>query len=233
MPLPTHYYEEYRKHGFAYSPAEFETLSCETYSCSRCKCSDRDRLYALYLAELLDCRPPAHGPLRLLDIAPATALARRLKADPRVVHRSADLHMPGADDHVSLTDLHCYSDGQFDFAICSHVLEHIHDDVSAVRELCRVLSPTGSAIVMVPIPAILEHTQYDPNVSDDAERWRRYGQNDHVRLYSRAGLLSLLAGNGFRVEALGCEHFGEAALDRAGISPRSVLYVAHRVTAAP
>ena len=29
----------------------------------------------------------------------------------------------------------------------------------------------------------------DPSVTDVAERWRRFGQDDHVRLYSKQGLL--------------------------------------------
>ncbi len=34
--------------------------------------------------------------------------------------------------------------------VCYHVLEHIADDASAMREITRVLAPYGLAIVQVP-----------------------------------------------------------------------------------
>lgn len=182
----------------AYSPDDFETLNRREYSCPR------------------------------LDIAPATALSNKLKSDPRIAYRSADLFMPGVDDRVSLTDMHCYADGQFDFAICSHVLEHVHDDLAALRELHRVIAVGGRAIVMVPLPRSLATTQYDPTVDSDAERWRRYGQNDHVRLYAKNDFLARLSAANFEVDALGVDWFGRESMETHGIAPNSVLYVVRK-----
>ena len=36
---------------------------------------------------------------------------------------------------------------------CSHVLEHVSDDRKAMREFCRVLRPSGWAMLNVPINA--------------------------------------------------------------------------------
>jgi 2-polyprenyl-3-methyl-5-hydroxy-6-metoxy-1,4-benzoquinol methylase len=43
-----------------------------------------------------------------------------------------------------------YKDSSFDLVICSQVLEHIPDDVTALRELARVLKPGGQLVVAVP-----------------------------------------------------------------------------------
>ena len=63
----------------------------------------------------------------------------------------------------------------------SHVLEHVPDDMRAMRQLCRVLKHGGCAIVTVPITA--KQTFQDPSVTTPAERKRIYGRHDHLRRY--------------------------------------------------
>jgi SAM-dependent methyltransferase len=43
-------------------------------------------------------------------------------------------------------------DGATDLALCTEVLEHIHDDAAAVAELRRVLRPGGWLLLSVPTP---------------------------------------------------------------------------------
>jgi len=43
-----------------------------------------------------------------------------------------------------------FPDATFDRVICSEVLEHIPDDLAAMRELTRVLRPGGTMAVTVP-----------------------------------------------------------------------------------
>ena len=43
-----------------------------------------------------------------------------------------------------------FADGEFDRIVAAEVLEHIHDDVTAIKELVRVLRPGGTLAVSVP-----------------------------------------------------------------------------------
>jgi SAM-dependent methyltransferase len=132
-----------------------------------------------------------------------------------------------ADDKVDITDMNCYPSGSFDLIVCSHVLEHVPDDAKAIRELNRVLAPNGSAILMVPILLGLQQTDEDPSVTDVNERWRRFGQDDHVRMYARNDFLQRLQAGGFEVESLDAAKFGCEIFQQCGITEQRVLYVGH------
>ena len=81
---------------------------------------------------------------------------------------------------------------------------------------------------MVPIVLAAEEIDEDPSVIDPAERWRRFGQDDHVRLYSKEGFLTRVKQAGFTVCQLGHKHFGKETLSRHGITEKSVLYVVEK-----
>jgi SAM-dependent methyltransferase len=82
--------------------------------------------------------------------------------------------------------------------ICSHVLEHVPDDGSAMREIRRALRPGGVAAIMIPFAEKLGSTDEDFSVQDPAERQRRFGQHDHCRVYGR-DFPDRLRNAGFRV----------------------------------
>jgi SAM-dependent methyltransferase len=43
-----------------------------------------------------------------------------------------------------------FADGRFELAVCLDVIEHIEDQLGALRELHRVVAPGGTLVVMVP-----------------------------------------------------------------------------------
>lgn len=135
----------------------------------------------------------------LLHLAPELCLQSRLRSDQRLSrYVTADRSAPNADYHTDITAL-VFADGIFDALICSHVLEHVPDDASAIHELFRVLRPGGVAYIQVPLSRDLEVTDEDFSIVDPAEREKRYGQFDHVRLYGR-DFLERLRSVGFIVE---------------------------------
>lgn len=107
--------------------------------------------------------------------------------------------------------------GSFDLVVCFHVLEHVDDDVAAVREISRVLADDGTAVVVVPWNPDSAHTDEDLAASPD-ERLRRFGQIDHVRMYGRDAATRFEAG-GVRVEELrwsasfGADEYQASALE--------------------
>lgn len=215
------------KHQLAYPMFSFETINLFKYSCPRCCASDRDRLYALYFKKRLD-GTPGDKKYNLLDIAPS-ALQYMLKKWPCINYRSADLYNPTADDKVDITDMKIYEDGRFDIFLCSHVLEHVKEDIKAMRELYRVLKPGGWGIAMVPINTSIEDTFEDDSIVTEADKWKYYGQDDHVRMYSKKGFVKNLESVGFKVNQFGADYFGKDVFEKHGIHPRSVLYIVEKL----
>lgn len=226
IPLPAFYKKNADKYGFLYSFDDAETMNYSAYSCPHCDASDRDRLYALYVLKRLTEYGTAN--IFMLEIAPSSPLSEMLKKTGKITLRTADLMMSGVDDHIDITDMNCYAEGAFDAFICSHVLEHVPDDLKALRELFRILKPGGWGILMVPIILTLDQIDEDPLLEDIGERWRRFGQNDHVRMYSRNGFVERAEGAGFIVRQYGQEYFGADVFKKHGISDKSILYVVEK-----
>jgi SAM-dependent methyltransferase len=228
-PIPAFYSAQPREYGFPYSAEEAETCNWENYSCPFCEANDRDRLSALYLRESI----PNHKSLGLtsiVDFAPSAPLSRCVRklierTGANISYRTADYFADGIDDRIDIMDMRIYADQQFDCFICSHVLEHVADDRKALRELHRILKPTGKGILLVPIVLTISEIDEDPNLTDESERWRRFGQYDHVRLYSRTGFLDRVREAGFSVDEYNVNYFGDGVFRRNGITLTSVLYV--------
>jgi hypothetical protein len=147
--------------------------------CPRCWSVSRNRFLYLYLREegLID---PA---LHVLHIAPEEGIHRHYKGSTGYV--AGDL-IPSVRVRQTMTvEALPFADDCFDLVLCSHVLEHVTDDRLALREFHRVLRPGGRALLQHPILLTRATTDDDPSVTDPAERLRRFGQEDHVRLYGR------------------------------------------------
>lgn len=149
--------------------------------CPRCGSLERHRLLWLYFARRTNLLRDA---LDVLHIAPEYSFEKRLASLPTLRYTTADLDSPLADMHVDVMAMP-FPDEAFDIVLCNHVLEHVADDRVAMREVHRVLRPGGWAILLVPIDPSRAATFEDPAVTSAPDRLRRYGQEDHARLYGR------------------------------------------------
>lgn len=61
-------------------------------------------------------------------------------------YANVDLRTPPSDDPVRIE----YPADHFDVVICSHTIEHVHNDEGLLSELCRVLRPGGKCFLLVP-----------------------------------------------------------------------------------
>jgi SAM-dependent methyltransferase len=102
------------------------------------------------------------------------ALHARFVDDPRVaVH------------HLTLPGSH---HGQHSAAVALNVLEHINDDVAALRSVARLLRPGGAVVLIVPaFPSAM--SRFDRAIG-------------HVRRYRRATLSAVLTDAGLTVEQI-------------------------------
>jgi ubiquinone/menaquinone biosynthesis C-methylase UbiE len=194
--------------------------------CPDCGSFDRERLVYLYIKNRTDLLR-AGGDQRVLHVAPEVRIRPRLRAALGAGYVAGDLNPTDGLVRVDVTALE-FPDATFDGVICNHVLEHVPDDLGAMRELRRVLKPGGWAMLQVPLAMGLERTYEDPSVTDPAERERVFGQNDHVRLYGR-DYADRLRGAGFEVEVFDWTSAGEdfgGAGNRFGLIERERLHVA-------
>lgn len=84
-----------------------------------------------------------------------------------------------------------FRDNYFDLVICSEILEHLHDEKTAVSEAVRVLKPRKDLVVSV------------PNYLPERICWAlsenyHNTENGHVRIYKKKALMDLLKRKGLK-----------------------------------
>ena len=189
--------------------------------CPRCRSFERHRAMWLYFQKtgLLRQTPPP----RMLHFAPERCFEVKLRSVLGQNYTTTDLNMPDVDVRCDITSLDLKND-QFDFIYCSNVLEHIPDDMAAMREIYRVMSSTGLAIIQVPLKG--DKTLEDPRIVTPEERDKHYGQSDHVRMYGK-DIKERLESVGFfvhEVEMPEALDLGNALVERYNIAKRETYH---------
>jgi SAM-dependent methyltransferase len=102
-----------------------------------------------------------HGTVTGVELSPTSAALARARSIGEVIEGSV-LEMP-------------FASASFDLAVSLDVIEHLDDDLAALRELRRVVAPGGALLITVP-----------------AYQWLWSGHdvvNHHYRRYTRRSLL--------------------------------------------
>ena len=189
--------------------------------CPRCNAKARHRRLWLHLEEHGLLRD---GTVRLLEVAPWPSLARGLRRLPSVAHVGIDLRSEGR--HVEVVGDARFlpvRPGSCDIALCTHVLEHVDDDLRVMTELRRSLGPSGVAIVSVPL-RMDAPTHEDPSITDPVERERLFGERSHVRLYG-PDLGHRLESSGFEVRVDWATSIDEETRRRHGLRTDEHLFI--------
>lgn len=151
--------------------------------CAWCGSTDRERHLWMYINAANMKKSFADADI--LHFAPEKRLYRQLQSCRPQSYLMADLYPNNA--QVLSEDI-CdmsFSENAFDIIIANHVLEHVDDDMAALKEIGRVLRPGGYAILQTPYCVDLYMTWSDEGVCSDRAREIAYGQRDHVRLYGK------------------------------------------------
>jgi SAM-dependent methyltransferase len=128
--------------------------------------------------------------LRMLHFAPE-AFFRTMFSRMFAVYETADIDMENVDHCVDLQELP-FSSATYDVVWASHVLEHVKDDLAAVREIRRILKPGGIAVLPVPLVVSATIEYPEPNVNE-SKHVRAPGPDYYDRFrehFSRVDLFS-------------------------------------------
>jgi ubiquinone/menaquinone biosynthesis C-methylase UbiE len=90
-----------------------------------------------------------------------------------------------------------YDDGEFALVLSCGVLEHVSDPEDSLRELHRVLSP-GGRLLIYNLP---NRFSYLERIAKHTGRYY-HGQLEHDRVYTAGSAREIVAGAGFRVDAV-------------------------------
>ncbi len=165
--------------------------------CPWCGSRERDRLVWLFFQRQTRLfQEPLEKPF--LHVAPEKMTGEKLRLALAGKYISADLHDKRVDLKLDITQIEC-PDKSFGAIYCAHVLEHVQDDLKAMREFKRILDHDGWAVLTVPVAA--DVTFEDPSVTDPEERLRLFGQKDHVRIYG-LDFKDRLRNSGFDVQQI-------------------------------
>lgn len=130
---------------------------------------------------------------------------------------TADLSGRNVDLPLDMCDMRDIADGSFDLVVACDVLEHVPDDSTALREVWRILSGRGWAILTVPQKDGLPSTYEDRAMTTPEQRKQAFGQEDHLRIYGD-DFHDVVGSHGFDVTVVSAESFD------AGVAAKHVLF---------
>ena len=184
----------------------------ENALCLKCLSLERHRFLGLYFRNNL----PKNRQLKVLHFSPEKGLEDFFRSYDNINYLSVDIQPGVAMKTEDITKL-TFEDKTFDVICCSHVLEHITNDIDAMKELKRVLKPGGFAVLQVPIFG--EKTFEDFTIKDEKGREKMFGQKDHVRKYGK-DFVDRLKIAGLVVSQIDyCDVLGDAAVKKYAVLP--------------
>jgi SAM-dependent methyltransferase len=190
-------------------------------ACPSCGSLQRHRVLAFYLRRELNISAASR---RILHVAPERAIRSVLGSLRSGSYVTIDVKQPTVSARADLARLP-FPDAAFNIIICSHVLEHIPNDVACMAEMQRVLTASGRALIMVPVKRQLSATLEDPSLTDPDERLAVYGHREHVRYYG-SDVADRLRTAGFAVDEVDMvDHLAPGEAERAVVRPGELIYV--------
>lgn len=198
----------YQKYPETFNPSRYKDTKQDVL-CPVCRALPRHRMLALWFEKHIEYLRKAD----ILYFAPGRSERMWLKRN-HVFCKTADLYDKAVDLKLDIqaTGL---PDGSYDVIVCNHVLEHVDDFRKALKEMYRILRPGGSFICSFPMDPTIELLDEDPAIQTKEERVRRFGQNDHLRVFGMKAD-RFLTEAGFEVERIDGKDYPEEILPVVG-----------------
>ncbi len=193
--------------------------------CPNCLSLERHRLIWIYLNKKTNF---FSHPLDVLHIAPEPCFLKPFEKQHGTHYMTADIESPLAKVKMDIHQIP-FPENTFDVVLCNHVLEHVNDDIAAMREINRVLRPGGWAILQVPFFApVPEVTFEDATITNPREREKIFGQDDHVRKYGH-DYPDRINQSGLIAETLAfAKELPVALAERYGLQQNEILYIGRK-----
>ena len=193
----------------------------ENALCPNCLSLERHRLLWIYLKEKTGLFTDQ---MEFLHIAPELCFIQRFEKLENLRYITADIESPLAKVKMDIHQIP-FKEDSFDAVMCNHVMEHVENDLVAMREIYRVMKPGGWAILQVPFMGKdLEKTYEDPSIRSPADREKAYGQKDHVRIYGRDYPVRLRKAGFDVAEDTFVMKLPEEQIRRNALPPKEIIY---------
>lgn len=160
----------------------------------------------------------------ILHFSPERCITNKLKKIHGEKYHTTDYDVKfNTNFHFDIANIAAKNE-TYSYIICYHVLEHIENDIQAMKELYRILKRGGKVIIQTPFKdgSIYENA----TITTKQERLQHFGQDDHVRIYSIDGLKSRLESVGFSVTLLQYENTESS---RYGFKNKETILVCENV----
>lgn len=201
--------------------------------CPRCGCLERHRLQWHFIHNQTSLFKTEHT-IKLLHVAPENVFYKKF------INNSLFDYVPCAKFGEGYTDVYPektvnaditnldFSDNSFDVIYCSHVLEHVPEDIKAMKEFYRVLKPGGWAMLQVPLDKNRLETYEDFSITEPGKREIAFGQYDHVRVYG-LDYKERLNKAGFKVDIYDYQaKFSQNDIFKYGFGVTEDIYMCHK-----
>ena len=163
----------------------------------------------------------------MLHIAPELCFINRFEALDNLDYITADIESPLAKLKMDIHKIPM-EDNSINVIFCNHVLEHVDDDLKAMREIYRVLKKGGYAVLQIPLYLPLpDQTIEDPGIKNPKKREELFGQDDHVRKYGK-DYPDRLRSVGFKVKSNYVGELTKADIEKYALDATEILFVVNK-----
>jgi SAM-dependent methyltransferase len=127
----------------------------------------------------------------ILHFAPEKSISHFIKKSSKIYHSVDKYSNKLFISKIDINNMDSFKDNFFDIIICSHVLEHILDDVKALKEMHRVLKKDGLLFISVPIHGDRTEIWSQEKIKETHKKRKTLEYRDHYRTYGRIDVFNL------------------------------------------